>query len=129
MNARVVAYFQNISTDGAGVVIAATNSATNLTLLSSSEQPISAARMIGGLNGNSTGLLTYDFNLARVQGRSTAEYRGSDNTQSQFGASPPELDILHVFVYNMTGGTVNVQSEIKILYDVELFDALELVES
>jgi hypothetical protein len=129
LGVRAIVHFQNISTDGARVTIAGTNSTTALTTLSAAEQPFSQNKMIGGLNGNSTGWLSYDYSIPRVVGRSMTSYLGSDNNAAVFGSNPAEVAILHLFVYNLTGGVVNVQAEVKLLYDVILYDAVELPDS
>lgn len=73
---------------------------------------------------------TYD--MATVTGATRSHYMSDDRYASQFGASPAETICLHVFYVNADGTSVAVNGitfDVEFIYDVELFDPVQLAQS
>lgn len=131
---RVLRVFARASVVNNGTIpvrftLAATNSTTGLTVLNSEEQPYSVSGIVGINTGASVAEIGCIVNLPALNGRTPGQYSGSDNTAATFGATPAEQQILHFFAASIDGSNIVYQTNVRLVYEVELFDPLELAES
>lgn len=126
----VRATFATTSTVPLRVGITASNSATNLTYLSSEELPNTRHAVISGSTGGpAVRELNMYVPLHVLNGRTLAEYKGSQNTEAMFSASPTEILILHTYASSYDGSNVAYSADIRLIFRTELFDRTELTES
>lgn len=73
------------------------------------------------------------YNLPRLTGSTSVQYKSDDRYQAQFGASPTEQLVLHVLTSNLDGSSYpasgTVGFTITMIFHVELFDPKELAQS
>lgn len=91
------------------------------------ESPRSQVR-VQGTGGNSC-IITGSIALNDLNGTTQAEYKGDDRFQALFGASPTELILLNIGIYNGTGVTVAIDYQLTLYFDVELHDPFMLAQS
>lgn len=92
-----------------------------------SESPRAQSR-VQGTGGNSVAV-NGRIALNALNGTTAAEYKGDDRFQAVFTASPSELMLLNIGIYNGTGVTVAIDFQIILYFDVEVHDPLMLAQS
>jgi len=124
-----VSFINTSSTVPLRVSCAATNSATAITQLNSEEQPYSTSTVLGLSSGEAVDSVAAYIDMPRLNGKTGAQYRASDNNSAQFGASPAEIMILHVYLTSIDGSNITAQTDTRLVFEAELFDPLELASS
>jgi hypothetical protein len=67
--------------------------------------------------------------LNDLNGTTLAEYSGDDRFQALFGASPSELLLLNIGVYDQSGSSVTVDFSVELKFHVEIHDPFMLTQS
>jgi hypothetical protein len=67
--------------------------------------------------------------LNDLNGSSLQEYGGDDRFQAIFGASPTELMLLNIGIYDQSGSSVTVDFDVSLEFHVEVHDPLMLAQS
>lgn len=91
------------------------------------ESPRSVSR-VQGTGGNSV-IINGGVALNDLNGTTVAEYKGDDRFQALFGASPSELLLLNIGIYNGTGSSVTVDFQLTVEYYCEIHDPFMLAQS
>lgn len=69
------------------------------------------------------------YYLPKILGVTKTEYSGSDRHQAIFGATPTELAILHVGTADTRSASFTYAYFIKMVYNCEFFDTIEVAQS
>ena len=69
------------------------------------------------------------ISMAQLNGKSPAQYAASDNTGSLVTGSPTEQLILHTAILNTAGAAVTYHINIRLVFDCEFSDPIQLNQS
>jgi len=91
------------------------------------EQPRAMSKLVSA-EGNAV-TMTGRMSMPALVGQTPSQYKSDQNFQANFGASPTEIATLRIAFTNQSGVTITIPAVYQLMYHVECFDPLELVQS
>lgn len=74
-------------------------------------------------------VLSGNVQLSTLMGQTKAEFNGNDGTKALVSANPTELQLLGIYLFQNTGGSVVINYSVQLEYEVEFFDPVEIGQS
>ncbi len=102
--------------------------AGSATYVTAAEQPRAVYKLVPGTGGFPV-VYTGSISLNNLNGCTETEYLGDDRFEAQIGASPTEIMVLNLGVYNPTLATIIVNWTIEMKFYVDLHDVISIAGS
>lgn len=118
----------NTSLDASIMVVLPSNNASSLTSVTTAQESQGAVSSRVG-NVYNAMYLKGTVDLAQVNGRTPQQYADDDVTGALTSANPAETIVLHVVNTNLTGTAATGTATVKLTFDCEFYDPVQLAQS
>lgn len=99
-----------------------------VTFETAAENPRAISKICGG-SGAPTITMRKNIDLKNLNGVPAVEYHADDRFEAQVGASPIEVIVLVVAIYNPNGPTATQAIEIELIFETDMHDPISLAGS